>query len=47
MEMERTGSPYPLRLHPAQRARASEEAKPRIWGSGSLVGTEERLEPKI
>ena len=47
MEMSRAGSPHPLRLHPAQRARASEEAKPRMWGSGNSVDTEDRLGPKI
>lgn len=47
MEMSRTGSPCPLGLHPAQTARASEDAEPSIWASGSLVGTEDRLRPKI
>ena len=45
--MSRTGSPCPLGLHPAQTARASEDAEPSIWASGSLVGTEDRLRPKI
>ena len=43
----RMGSPCPLRLHPVQTARASEDAEPSIWASGSLVGTEDRLGPKI
>lgn len=47
MEMSRTGSPCPLGLHPAQIARASEDAEPSSWASGSLVGTEDRLGPKI
>lgn len=43
----RTGSPCPLRLHLAQTVRASEDAEPSIWASGSPVGTEDRLGPKI
>lgn len=32
---------------PSTNSRASEDAEPSIWASGSLVGTEDRLGPKI
>lgn len=45
--VRRAGSPCLLWLHSAHRARPSEEAKPRMWGSGSLGDTEERLGPNV